>query len=196
MILLGDIPSPRTLDIELEELKVPVYWIHGNHGTDSVADYDHLFCSKLAGNNLHGKVTDILGVKVAGLGGIFRSKVWSGDDNPRFEHPDELLAKAGQGNFWRGGLPLRHRSSIFPADFRALCDQRADILVTHEDLPFHEYGNPASTRLATLLEVEAAFHGHHHETRNYKDRGDPIWQQVGYRDLLIYDAGTSGPPSS
>lgn len=52
-----------------------VWFIHGNHDTDSDADYDHLFGSALADRNLHGCVAVVDGARIAGLGGVFRGQV-------------------------------------------------------------------------------------------------------------------------
>ncbi len=52
----------------------------GNHDTDIDADYDNLYDSRLAERNLHGRVVTTAGVRVAGLGGIFRGQVWMPPD--------------------------------------------------------------------------------------------------------------------
>ncbi|MGZ5802336.1 MAG: metallophosphoesterase family protein, partial [Burkholderiaceae bacterium] len=52
--------------------------IPGNHDTDETRHYDHLFGSTLADRNLHGRIETIAGVRIAGLGGVFRTKVWDG----------------------------------------------------------------------------------------------------------------------
>lgn len=57
-----------------------------------------------------------------------------------FENPKQYLARCGKGNLWRGGLPLTHRSTIFPDDYERLLKQRADILVTHEAPSAHPHG--------------------------------------------------------
>ena len=47
IVLLGDIQAQRPLELELELAKIldetDVWFIHGNHDTDSEADYDNLF---------------------------------------------------------------------------------------------------------------------------------------------------------
>lgn len=91
---------PRILD------KTEVWFIHGNHDTDSEADHDHLFGSALADRNLHGRVVEIAGLRIAGLGGVFRGKVWTPPAPATFENFKQYLARCGKGNFWRGGLPL------------------------------------------------------------------------------------------
>ena len=78
IILLGDIQAQRPLEIELAEVMkhTEVYFIHGNHDTDSQSDHDNLFESAIADRNLHGRIVEIDGHKVAGFGGIFRGKIW------------------------------------------------------------------------------------------------------------------------
>ena len=53
IILLGDIQAPRPLEIELEKVMdlTEIYWIHGNHDSESKAEYENLFNSKLADKN-------------------------------------------------------------------------------------------------------------------------------------------------
>jgi len=74
IVLLGDIQARRPLDVELASILdlTEVWFIHGNHDTDTDLYYDNLFGSQLADRNLHGRVVEIAGVRVAGLGGVFR----------------------------------------------------------------------------------------------------------------------------
>ena len=74
IVFLGDLQAQRPLEVELESIlgMTEVWFIHGNHDTDSDADYDHLFDSALADRNLHGRVAVVDGVRIAGLGGVFR----------------------------------------------------------------------------------------------------------------------------
>ena len=68
IIFLGDLQAKKPLEQELANVLglTEVYFIHGNHDTDSKEEYDNLFNSKLADRNLHGKVTMIDGLRVAG----------------------------------------------------------------------------------------------------------------------------------
>jgi Icc-related predicted phosphoesterase len=184
VILLGDLDLRSSLDVVFARINehVPIWWIPGNHDTDDELAYDSLFGSDLAARNLHGRVVDICGVRVAGLGGVFRSKIWSGSD-VRYSSQDDYIRKCGKGNLWRKGLPLRHRSSIFPSDVTALNNLHADILVTHEAPGAHPHGNLVLTELALRMQVGAAFHGHHHETIVY---GDQVWRGVGLREIYRF----------
>lgn len=57
IVLLGDIQAHQPLHIELSPILnlTDVWFIHGNHDTDSDADYDNLWGSELADRNLHGR---------------------------------------------------------------------------------------------------------------------------------------------
>lgn len=189
VILLRDVEAKRPLQAELFGVDAPVYWIPGNHDTDTEEQYDNLFGSSFAANNLHGRVTDIIGVKVAGLGGVFRGKIWSGVDEALVQNQQQLLAACGKGNRWRDGIPLRHRTTIFPSDIETFCTQRADILVTHEGPHFCHNGNRTLTGLAECLQVKAAFHGHHHQSMTYEAT---VWRQVGILDTYLLDTETLG----
>ena len=78
IVLLSDLQPRQPLHVALQPIldRTGVWFIHGNHDTDADADYDHLWGSELADRNLHGRIVSIAGYRVAGLGGIFRSKIW------------------------------------------------------------------------------------------------------------------------
>jgi hypothetical protein len=171
VVLLGDVQAQEPLEVALQPIldRTEIWWIPGNHDTDSDADYDHLFGSALADRNLHGRVVEVAGVRIAGLGGIFRGQVWSASGQPRYPSAEAFLAQCGKGNRWRGGLPRKHRSSIFPSDFAALLQEKADVLVTHEAPSCHAHGFQAIDDLAANLGVRMAYHGHHHEHIEYSE---------------------------
>jgi len=142
IVLLGDVQAKRPLHDELAEILsiAQIFWIPGNHDSDSVEDYDNLFGSALADRNLHGRVLNIGGVRIAGLGGVFRERVWMPPAEPVHASAKEFMRVAGKGNRWRGGLPLRHRTTIFADDYYSLARLRADVLVTlrHHLTRWHE----------------------------------------------------------
>ena len=175
IVLLGDIHAQRLLQIELASILAltEVWWIPGNHDTDSDADYDNLFGSDLAHRNLHGRVVEIAGFRVAGLGGIFRESIWSPPLEPAYQSALDRLNVIRPIERWRGGLPRRHRSSIFPDEYERLAAQRADILVTHEGLVGHPHGWMALDDLASALGVQLIVHGHLHETIGLHRRRSP-----------------------
>lgn len=155
--------------------------IPGNHETDSAALYDNTFGSALADRNLHGRVINIAGCKVAGLGGVFPEQVWMAPDEPQYHSLEHYLAHCGKGNHWRGGLPLRQRSTIFPSDYARLKGQAADVLVTHEAPSCHPHGHRVIDDLARYLGVQQVFHGHHH---------DHLYSATSYVALGYRTAGT------
>jgi len=171
VVFLGDQQAKCPLEEELGDIlnMTDIWWIHGNHDTDSDADYDNLFESALADRNLHGRVVEIAGLRIAGLGGVFRGQVWMPPEQPRFESAAAYVARCGKGNLWRGGLPRKHHSSIFPDEYLRLASMRADVLVTHEAPSFHPHGFAAIDELANKLGAHTAFHGHHHDLCNYGD---------------------------
>lgn len=187
IILLGDMECGRPLDVELSEIigKMPICYIPGNHDTEHAASYDNLVSAHC--HNLHGRVLEVAGVRIGGLGGVFRRKVWNPDVETEWSPqrtPEAFLHTLGRGNRWRDGLPLRHRSTIFPSELDALVRQRADVLVTHEAPSGHPHGFDALTRLAAGMGVSSAFHGHHHCDLAYPDE---IWRGVGLRGITSLD---------
>lgn len=179
IILLGDIQTDLPLHQQLAELDAltQVWFIHGNHDTGSVTHYENLFTGPWADRNLHGRVVEIAGHRVAGLGGVFRGQVWFPPTPWRFVSEAALLAALPVRDHWRNGLPLKHRSTIFPLALAQLATQRADILVTHEAPSAHPHGFSALDELAQHLGVKASFHGHHHDSRDY--RAD--WPRLGFQ---------------
>lgn len=165
VVLLGDFNLERSLEQELSTIldKTEVWFIPGNHDADQDRWYDHLFGSELAHRNLHGRVAEIDGKLVAGLGGVFREKIWMPPGQAKFYSQKDLLSTCKKGDLWRGGIPRKHHASIFWNDYETLWYRRADILVTHEAPSSHRYGFRTLDELAKSLGVKAVFHGHHHE---------------------------------
>lgn len=170
IVLLGDIQARRPLDVELASILdlTEVWFIHGNHDTDNDLYYDNLFGSQLADRNLHGRVVEIAGVRVAGLGGVFRGQVWMPPQPWNYLTPQAFATRCGKGNLWRDGVPRKHRSTIFPSDLAALFSTQADILVTHEAPSAHPHGFSVLDELGQSLGVRTVFHGHHHDRLDYR----------------------------
>ena len=181
IVLLGDMQPKRPLHIELASIRehTDIWFIHGNHDTDCDADYDNVWGSELADRNLHGRVAEVAGLRVAGLGGIFRGAVWDGHlpiDECKYRNQEELLWRVTRGgkvthDLWRDGISRKHRSSIFPADYESLIPEHADILVTHEAPGGHRLGYKVLDDLAGALGVKLLVHGHHHEDIDYVEAG-------------------------
>jgi predicted phosphodiesterase len=170
VVILGDMDLERPLEQEVELLLrhgIEVWWIHGNHDCDRVEWHDRLFNSALGDRNLHGRVVEIAGIRIAGLGGVFREKIWwpgSGikpELQMRFRSRQDWL-RVNPHLKWRDGLPLKHRASIWWEDYERLWDERADVLVTHEAPSAHEYGFQVFDDLAAAMKVRTIVHGHQH----------------------------------
>lgn len=182
VISVGDIMGDkdiRPIDQELNEILTltEFWWIPGNHDTDSEAAYDGLFGSTLAHRNFHGRVVTIQGVRFAGLGGVFREKIWMPPGKPQFQSKPDFLRHSPKASRWRGGIPLKHRSTIFPDVYSGLARGRADILITHEAPSCHPHGFQAIDALAQSLRVRATFHGHHHDSLDYSK----AWADLGFK---------------
>jgi len=80
LILLGDIEAPvplQELMAPIEALGTQVWFIPGNHDTDHAQSWAAL--QAWPERNLHGRVVDVAGVRIAGLGGIFHGEIWRPD---------------------------------------------------------------------------------------------------------------------
>lgn len=205
VIFLGDIEPKHRFGVEIRalvEADIAVWFIHGNHDTDHSRTWDFLADSQH--RNLHGRVVEICGLRVAGLGGIFRGEIWYPQHElgePNFHTYREYEKKKRSWQRTRAGLDaddsmresgvlLKHRSSIFHDEFMALGSMNADILVTHEAPNCHPHGFVAITELAQAMRVRTLFHGHHHDNRDYRDYNDRHGFQsfgVGLRGIKDVD---------
>ncbi|MDM0071474.1 metallophosphoesterase [Variovorax sp. J31P207] len=180
IVLLGDVQARRPLQIELQSIRdlTQIWFIHGNHDTDSDVDYDNLWGSELADRNLHGRVVAIAGYRVAGLGGVFRGKVWNPDEpeaNAPFRSRADMLHYVTRGGTaegpWRGGIARKHHSTIFLDEYKAMIGLKADVLVSHEAPAaapsMRHNGFAAISDLATAIGATLAVHGHHHRAIDY-----------------------------
>jgi predicted phosphodiesterase len=178
IILLGDIQSKLPLEQELARVmnETDVWWIPGNHDTDSQTNHDNLFNSALAHRNLHGRIVTIDDHKVAGLGGVFRETIWHPDVNSARKHYSyshfemNINREVACGRLQQGtaNVYLRtHKSTIFPDVYNTLFAEPADILVTHDAPACHHHGSLALEDLAQSMKVKKTFHGHHHDRQDY-----------------------------
>ena len=192
VVILGDLQPGDAVDVLLKRTLelTEVWWIPGNHDTDTEEYYDRLWHGVLAGHNLHGKVGNVAGVRIAGLGGVFRGQIWMPDGEPNYRSASGFVRRSPKANLWRGGLPRRHRSSIFPSVYEGLAKQHADVLVTHEAAGCHKKGFDAIDRLAKNLRVKWIFHGHQHEDREYGVYKGMTVRAVGYRGIVDLEGRT------
>jgi hypothetical protein len=117
---------------------------------------------------LNARVTDIGGLRIAGLGGTFRRRVWEPPGAPRLRSRDELPADmASLGPDWneeqrRSMADALAAMAIWPEDVEALSALRADVLVTHEAPSSHPQGVSTLDELARRMDARLVIHGHHH----------------------------------
>jgi predicted phosphodiesterase len=158
---------------------VQVTFIHGNHDADT---YEHWKMLHDCGDAqpLHGRVLDLGGVRVAGLGGNFMGRVWSPPAPATFDNKKQAMNRGPYQ--WRGGQRPSPslNAAIYPDDVLALSKMRADILVTHEAPSCHHHGFEAIDELARSMGVVRSFHGHQHDDLSEK--------YVKHRNRLGFDA--------
>jgi predicted phosphodiesterase len=164
VILLGDYDLEMPLESCLQEIVnlTEIWWIAGNHDFESPEKYNNLFHSALSDKDLHLKVTEISGFRVAGLGGIFLGRVWYPPQPPKWLGKQHYLYNQSV-NIKRFDLSLKYKSAIWHDEFEILKTLKADILVTHEAPGSHRHGFKAIDELAIAMEVKNIFHGHLHE---------------------------------
>ena len=207
VVLLGDLQPQEPLQVALDDIirHTEIWWIHGNHDTDSEADAHNLFASELTDRNLHGRVVEIDGLRIAGLGGIFRGKVWYPPEDALYQSYADFVESLNSSRpNWtnsvehasnleqatRDGKMRQHLSSIFPDVYLKLVGQRADILVSHEAPSCHPHGFDAIDELARSMSVTKSFHGHHHDRLDYAGHWPSLSFQahgVGFRGIVDQD---------
>jgi predicted phosphodiesterase len=175
-VLLGDIECDKPLDVlaaPLLDRGIAVHWIHGNHDNDGGPEMwanlnDPALNPRTAAGALHGRVLEIDGVRIAGLGGTFRPRVWDPPGAPRLHgraHLHDDIASLGAE--WRDShrQALMHSlasAAIWPEDYHLLAGQKADVLVTHEAPSSVRRGKGALDELARAMGAGLIVHGHHH----------------------------------
>ncbi|QLB12252.1 Icc-related predicted phosphoesterase [Bisgaardia hudsonensis] len=191
LVILGDLQLTSAEELDNLSKYCDIWFIHGNHDSKTISAFDALWGTQWRERNIHGKVVEIQGVRIAGLGGVFRGQIWMPPNKPLFLDPIHYCQYCQQEKIWRGGLPLRHRTSIFPSDIETLeQQQQADILITHEAPKPHPSGFKVINRLAEKMAVKHVFHGHHHDSFNYDLSKKNIHYKitsVGFRSLSDID---------
>ena len=168
LILLGDCECDGPLPCLLAPVITAgwdVFWILGNRDIDTVNSFENLTEAHPRGN-IGGRTIAVGGWRIAGLSGVFLPRVWHPVEcePPQVQTRTELLHILDPAEHWRGGLPLRHRATIFPEDFQQLRAQRFDILVSHEAPSSHKHGFRAIDDLAREGGARWIVHGHHHQS--------------------------------
>jgi hypothetical protein len=142
--------------------QVQVAFIPGNHDADHEDRWERLMnCGRAL--PLHGRVLDMGGIRVAGLGGVFMARIWYPPAAPLIsERPDFAPHPVRLGKLPNSPRPAQH-AAIYEAEWLALGAMRSDLLITHEAPSCHPHGFEAIDDLARALGVVRAFHGHHHD---------------------------------
>lgn len=189
VVILGDLDLVHPLEIELGEIASRLWFIPGNHDSDTDDRAKHFFESGLADRNIHGRVVELpSGLHLAGLGGVFRGTVWhpGGGGPPTYRSRTDHARSTPRKDRWRGvGPPRRHLSTIYPDDIAQLSSMRADVLVTHEAPGYHAFGFEVLDDLARAMCVRVVVHGHHHDALDSSER----WAAQGFRS---YGVGLRG----
>ena len=175
-VLLGDMECDEPLDraaAPLLDAGIEVHWIWGNH---DYAGGPEMWTNLVeAGRNprtrhgvLNARVAEVGGLRIAGLGGTFRRRVWDPPGSPRLRTRTELPEDmAALGPDWtedqrRSMADALSAMAIWPEDVEALCALRADVLVTHEAPSSHPQGVAAIDEIARRMGARLVIHGHHH----------------------------------
>ncbi len=176
VILLGDMECHAPLDV----LAAPILahgadllWIHGNHDSDGGKEMWHNLADPARNpitteGALHGRVVERGGLRIAGLGGTFNTRVWHPPKPPRLHARRDLAADmATLGPGWTPDSAAALAFSlatlaIWPEDVEALATQRADVLITHEAPSSHPSGAGVLDDLAAAMGARLVVHGHHH----------------------------------
>jgi len=192
VILLGDQePLEDLASILGPEIAEKTWWIFGNHDSDDAEYLAHH--AAMADRNLHCRVVEIDGLRIAGLGGTFRSNVLGVDrqtplsDLPRIRPQDtrQSLAMIRKG---RKLAPQDH-TTIFPEDLNLMAGlaskTRVDVFISHEAPESHKLGYRILGDVARALKARLHIHAHHHERYDAMIDGGIRVTGVGMSGMMI-----------
>ncbi len=112
LIILGDLQLSSPDELDKLAQHCDIWFIHGNHDSKTVAAFEAIWGTHWKSRNLHNRVVEIQGQRIAGLGGVFRGQIWMPPNKPMYFDPIHYCQYSPQEKIWRGGVPLRHRTSI------------------------------------------------------------------------------------
>ena len=72
LVILGDLQLTTPEPLEKLAQLADLWFIHGNHDSKTVEAFEALWGTEWKQRNLHGRVQNIQGKRIAGLGGVFR----------------------------------------------------------------------------------------------------------------------------
>jgi len=192
VILLGDQePLDDLASILGPEIAAKTWWIFGNHDSDEPEYIKHH--SSMADRNLHCRVVEIDGLRIAGLGGTFRSNVLGVDrqttlsDLPQVRPQDtrQSLALIRKDK----KLAPQDHTTIFPEDLalmaRLASKTRVDVIVSHEAPESYKLGYRILGDVARSLKARIHVHAHHHERYDAMIDGGVRVAGVGMSGMMI-----------
>lgn len=182
VIFLGDLECSLPLDVILRPILglTDVWFIHGNHDADQLTFWQNLYGSGLSERSLHGRVVEIAGYRIGGLGGTFESPVWRpGSPDTGIQNHSDLVGRLALRPQHEDVIATKKQhalSAIFPDDYFSLALDKADILVCHEAPSCHPHGYYEIDELALSMGAKMVVHGHHHDCLDYKSD----WPRLGF----------------
>jgi len=197
VVLLGDLEPSAPLNELFKDVWHRTWFIPGNHDTDRLEYAERVWARDIQERNLNGRVVTLdNGIRLAGLGGVFRKAVWyprksDSSTPPAYANLAVHARFTPRQDRWQAGPHLRHWSSIYPDTIKALRSLRADVLVTHEAPGYHRNGFCLLDDLARDMGASVVAHGHHHDAIDSSQH----WNAqkfaslgVGFRGVTLVDA--------
>lgn len=195
VVLLGDMEPDQPLEVQMDWLSIPWYFIAGNHDSDSDELAQRVWSPATEPHHVHGRVVTLAGgLRLAGLAGVWRESVWhpspaaARQGAPAWRSRKEHARATPRHERWLGTMPpRRHLASIYYDEFERLADLRADILITHEAGGYHPNGFELIDDLARSMGARLTVHGHHHDALDSSHR----WEAQGFESRGVGLRGVS-----
>ena len=192
VILLGDQePLDDLASILGPGIAEKTWWIFGNHDSDDPEYLTHY--ASMADRNLHCRVVEIDGLRIAGLGGTFRSNVLGVDRQTTLKglahvRPQDTRQSLALIRKDKKLAPQDH-TTIFPEDLNFMArlanKTRVDVLVTHEAPESHKLGYRILGDVARALKTRIHIHAHHHEHYDSMIEGGVRVAGVGMSGMMV-----------
>ena len=192
VILLGDQePLDDLASILGPEIEEKTWWLFGNHDSDDPEYLTHH--ASMADRNLHCRVAEIHGLRIAGLGGTFRSNILGVDRQTTLTDLPHVRPRDSRQNLALirkdKKLAPQDHTSIFPEDLNFMArlagKTRVDVLVTHEAPESHKLGYRILGDVARALKTRVHVHAHHHERYDAILDGGVRVAGVGMSGMMI-----------
>ena len=99
LIILGDLQLSSPDELDKLAQHCDIWFIHGNHDSKTVAAFDSIWDTHWKSRNLHNRVVEIQGQRIAGLGGVFRGQIWMPPNKPMYFDPSTIANIAHKKKF-------------------------------------------------------------------------------------------------